>query len=200
MPRFTLQQFSPIDYRGSLPQRDPNNALWPRISAFAKMLHDISWEDDKDEKKTPDQDELDAIAATASEEMSDYSPESTKASEQMEGYKPNTPEQDREAMVDEQQRRVNGNYTGGHREGSVDMEKQKSIADSSNLAMDDFVKNFDPKTSSKEDIRKMQRIVAPDDAKLSDPDDAVSKGYFDDAVWGKASQEALENYLKQWGY
>jgi hypothetical protein len=162
------------------------------------MLHDISWVDE--EKRVPDQDELDSIAATESEQMNGYTPASEEASKQIEGYKPNTPEQDVEAMVDEQQRRVNGNYTGGHREDSVDMEKQKSMADSSNLAMDNFVRNFDPKTASKEDIRKMQRIVAPDDAVLSDPDDAVSKGYFDDSVWGKASQKALEDYLKQWGY
>lgn len=198
MPRFALQPVGTIDYRTSLPQRDPNNAIWPRISAFAKMLQDMSWEDK--EKRVPDQDELDAIAATESEEMNGYTPAAEEASKQMEGYKPNTPEQDVEAMVDEQQRRVNGNYTGGHREDSVDMEKQKSMADSSNTAMDDFVKNFDPKTSSKEDIRKMQRIIAPADAKLSDPDDAVSRGYFDDSVWGKASQKALEDYLKQWGY
>lgn len=198
MPRLGLREFSTPDFRSSLPAYDPNNAIWPRISAFAKMLHDISWEDDG--TKSPDQDELDAIAATESEQMKNYAPASQKASEQMEGYKPNTREQDVEAMVDEQQRRVNGNYTGGHREGSVDMERQKAMADRSNLAMDDFVRNFDPKKSSKEDIRKMQRIVAPADARLSDPDDTVSKGFFDDAVWGKASQQALEDYLKQWGY
>lgn len=198
MPRFGLQSVGPIDYRSSLPQYDPNNAIWPRISAFAKMLHDISW-DDK-ETRPPDQDELDAIAATESEEMNDYTPASEEASKQMEGYKPNTPEQDVEAMVDEQQRRVNGNYTGGHRDDSVDMERQKAIADSGNIEMDNFIKNFDPKTASKEDIRKMQRIVAPADAKLSDPDDRARAGYFDDASWGKASQQAFEDYLKQWGY
>ena len=198
MPRFGLQPVGSIDYRTSLPQRDPNNAIWPRISAFAKMLHDISW--DEKETRPPDQDELDALSATESEQMNGYTPAAEKASKQMEGYKPNTPEQDVEAMVDEQQRRVNGNYTGGHREGSVDMERQKAIADSSNAEMDNFINNFDPKTASKEDIRKMQRIVAPADAKLSDPDDSVSKKYFDDADWGKSSQKAFEDYLKQWGY
>jgi hypothetical protein len=103
-------------------------------------------------------------------------------------------------MVDEQQRRVNGNYTGGHREDSVDMERQKAMADNSNIEMDDFIKNFDPKTASKEDIRQMQRIVAPTDAKLSDPDDKPSRSYFDDADWREASQKAFEDYLKQWGY
>ena len=198
MPRFVLQAVGPIDYRSSLPQRDPNNAIWPRISAFAKMLQDMSWEDK--EKRPPDQDELDAIAATESEEMNDYTPASEEASKQMEGYKPNTPEQDVEAMVDEQQRRVNSNYTGGHRDDSVNMERQKAMADSGNIEMDNFIKNFDPKTASKEDIRKMQRIVAPADAKLSDPDDRARAGYFDDASWGKASQKAFEDYLKQWGY
>lgn len=198
MPRFGLQPVSIIDYRTSLPQRDPNNAIWPRISVLAKMLHDMSW--DEKEKRVPDQDELDAIAATESEEMNGYTPAAEEASKQMEGYKPNTPDQDVEAMVDEQQRRVNGNYTGGHRDDSVNMERQKAMADSGNIEMDNFIKNFDPKTASKEDIRKMQRIVAPTDAKLSDPDDRARAGYFDDASWGKASQQAFEDYLKQWGY
>lgn len=54
MPRFMLREFSVPDYRSSLPEKDPNNAIWPRISAFAKMLHDISWEDGDDDTEYED--------------------------------------------------------------------------------------------------------------------------------------------------
>ena len=128
MPRFTLRQFSPTDYRGSLPERDPNNAIWPRISAFAKMLHDISWEDDDG----PTEDELRLASDDASESMEGYTPETddelTKGSELMKGYKPNTEEQDRQNELDDRQRIVNGNLTGGHR-NPVDMERMKALSD-----------------------------------------------------------------------
>jgi hypothetical protein len=186
MPRFALQQISPIDYRSSLPEKDPNNAIWPRISAFAKMLHDISWEDDDEYD--------DGTGRTEEERKADFEQnarENVKTSEdrKMDGYSEYPDDQSR--LIEEPE---------NPSRSPTDMERQKSMADSSNLAMDEFVKNFDPKTASKEDIRKMQRIVAPDDAVLSDPDDKPSTRYFDDADWGEASQKAFEDYLKQWGY
>lgn len=183
MPRFMLREFSVPDYRGSLPKHDPNNAIWPRISAFAKMLHDISWEDDGDEK-APDEDDVRLASDDASSDMSGYE----SPSSQMEGYHPQTAE---EAKAQESE---------GQSRAPTDMEKQKEMASSSDVGMDDFIKNFDPKTASKEDIRKMQRIIAPADAVLSDPDDKPSYKFFDDADWGKASQKALEEYMKTWGY
>lgn len=186
MPRFGLQSVGPIDYRSSLPQHDPNNAIWPRISAFAKMLHDISWEDE---------DEYDDGTGRTDEKRKDdfeqNARENVKTSEdrKMDGYS---------EYLDDQSKLIEEPEIPSR--SPTDMERQKAMADSGNTAMDDFVKNFDPKASSKEDIRKMQRIVAPDDAKLSDPDDMPSAGYFDDASWGKASQQAFEDYLKQWGY
>lgn len=198
MPRFELREFSTPDYRGSLPERDPNNAIWPRLSALGKMLQDISWEEKGE--PTPEEVELEKLAAI--DDMKNYNSSVGAAEDQMAGYKPNTLEQDREVMVDEQQRRVNGNYTGGHRDpsGGVNMERQKAMADAGNLEHASFVSSFNPKTASKEDIRKMQRMIAPADAKLADPDSNSTLGYFDDGSWGKASQQAYERYLKDWGY
>lgn len=186
MPRFGLQPVGVVDYRSSLPQHDPNNAIWPRVSAFAKMLHDISWEDDDEYD--------DGTGRTEEERKADFEQnarENMKTSEdrKMDGYSEYLDDQSRLTEEPENPSR-----------SPTDMERQKSMADSSNLAMDEFVKNFDPKTASKEDIRKMQRIIAPADAKLSDPDDPIMRGYFDDADWGTASRKAFEDYLKQWGY
>lgn len=41
MPRFTLNEFSTPDYAKYLPEHDEHNALWPRLSGLAKMLHEI---------------------------------------------------------------------------------------------------------------------------------------------------------------
>ena len=198
MPRFYLREVGPTDYRSSLPEKDPNNAIWPRISAFAKMLHDISWED-----KPVDEDEVRMASDTAAEDMAGYESNGTSDAErQMEGYKPNTEEQNKEMMADETQRRVNGNYTGGTRsKDSADfMARQAAIAAQNDEDFNNFIMNFDPKTASKEDIRKMQRIIAPADAQLSDPDANPKRGDFDDSIWGKNSLKAFEDYKKQWGY
>lgn len=43
MPRFSLREFSTPDYISSMPERDPNNAIWPRISMLAKALNEMPW-------------------------------------------------------------------------------------------------------------------------------------------------------------
>lgn len=43
MPRFSLREFSTPDYLSAMPDRDPNNAIWPRLSMLAKMLNEIPW-------------------------------------------------------------------------------------------------------------------------------------------------------------
>lgn len=183
MPRFGLHEFSRPDYRGSLPERDPNNAIWPRISAFAKMLHDMSWEE---KPKEPTEDELRLASDDARASMEGYVPKSEIEAKKMEGYHPQTEE---EANREESKSRA-----------PTDMRRQAQIAESNQSDMEQFIKNFDPKTASKEEIRQMQRIIAPTDAKLSDPDEANSRGYFDDAIWGKASKKALADYMDTWGY
>ena len=186
MPRFVLREFSRPDYRGSLPAHDPNNAIWPRISAFAKMLHDISWEDDGDKK--PNEDDVRLASEDAAEDMKDYSPTGEAESSRMEGYHPQT-EEERKQQEQESESRA-----------PADMGRQAEIAESNQSDMEQFIKNFDPKTASKEEIRQMQRIIAPADAELIDPDEANSRGYFDDAIWGNASKKALADYMNAWGY
>lgn len=53
MPRFTLREYSSPDYAKYLPEHDENNALWPRLSGLAKMLHEIEikTKDDEAEKE-----------------------------------------------------------------------------------------------------------------------------------------------------
>lgn len=192
MARFSLREFTQPDYRGSLPAHDPNNAIWPRISAFAKMLHDMSWDEDPDEDtdKEPDepeketQEELDDSPV----DMGGYRPLDSIESK-MGGYHPMTKGEYADSKAEEQKEQSN----------SPDMDRQRELAESGANSLDDFLTGFDPKTASKEDIRQMQRIVAPAGAKLSNPSDAPSRGYFDDASWGRASQKAFEEYMKMRG-
>src|SRR5574344_2695849 len=43
MPRFSLREYSTPDYVSAIPERDPNNAIWPRISMLAKALNEMPW-------------------------------------------------------------------------------------------------------------------------------------------------------------
>lgn len=43
MPRFSLREFRTPDYISAMPERDPNNAIWPRISMLAKALNEMPW-------------------------------------------------------------------------------------------------------------------------------------------------------------
>lgn len=54
MSRVNLKEFRPIDFATFVPEQDPNNALFPRVSMVAKMLHEIPWfkkSDDEGEKE-----------------------------------------------------------------------------------------------------------------------------------------------------
>lgn len=53
MSRVKLDEFRPIDFASFVPEQDPNNALFPRISMAAKMLHELPWF-----KKSDDDDEV----------------------------------------------------------------------------------------------------------------------------------------------
>ena len=112
MPRFGLHEFSTPDYRGSLPAYDENNAFWPRVSAFAKMLHDMSWEDSGDDE-TQEEVATPADERTGDEVASDFETnarENVKTTEdkKMDGYKPS---------VDAQ------------RASNVDMDRMKALAE-----------------------------------------------------------------------
>lgn len=79
MPRFSLREFSRPDYAVSLPNKDPNNAIWPRISMLAKMLNETPWF----KKKEPSEEEISAAAASAEDAVRDY-PEAAALTEQAE--------------------------------------------------------------------------------------------------------------------
>lgn len=163
MPRFGLKEFSTPDYRSSLPEKDPNNAIWPRISAFAKMLHDMSWED------TPEEIDSSEAQHLADSEAMDYDFSAADASKKMEGYKPdNTKSRE-----------------------PTDMDKEKEISEKRESEMSDYLRGFDPNTATDEEIRQMQRLVAPVDV---DADD------FADGKWGEKSLKAYLDYINAGGY
>lgn len=149
MPRFSLREFSTPDYRGSLPAYDPNNAFWPRISAFAKMLHDISWEEDDDDYD-------DGTGRTEEERASDFEQNArynvkTREDKKMDGYSDyldkvhNDPQTDAElhAEGEEQYRADRDNdVNGGGRDRSGGMDRQKQLAEQTGTGFSNKVKRI----------------------------------------------------------
>lgn len=214
MPRFGLQAIGPIDYRSSLPQYDPNNAIWPRISAFAKMLHDISWEDEDEYD--------DGTGRTDEERNADFEQnarENVKTSEdrKMDGYSEYLDDQSlltedekktqaaEQQLEDERNRRNTG--FSGDRSGGMDRQRQLAEA-----AMQE-----DPDTVARHQSELIDELADVNaNAKTRIPSED-GNGYYQmgpdyvkhyqeivgtsaDGDWGKASKRALENYLKQRGY
>ena len=68
MPRFSLREFSRPDYAFALLKKDPNNAIWPRISMIAKMLNEIPWF----KKSEPTEEEIRDAARFAEDDVRDY--------------------------------------------------------------------------------------------------------------------------------
>lgn len=60
MPRFSLREFRSPDYLSAMPDRDPNNAIWPRLSMLAKMLNEIPWfkKGEDTESKSPESESM----------------------------------------------------------------------------------------------------------------------------------------------
>ena len=209
MPRFGLQPFSAIDYRSSLPQRDPNNAIWPRISAFAKMLHDISWEDD---------DYDDGTGRTDEERKTDFKQaarENAKTSEdkKMDGYskylddQSRLTEDERKTQAAEQQLEYERNRKNigfvGDRSGGMDRQRQLAKA-----AMAD---DPDAVARHQSELRKELADVNAN-AKTRTPSED-GNGYYQmgpdyvkhyqeiigtpaDGDWGNASKKALKKFMK----
>lgn len=133
MARFALREFSVPEYYRSLPEKDPNNAIWPRISAFAKMLHDMSWEDDGEEELD------DGTGRTGEERAADFEQnarENVKTSEDknMDGYSEYLDDQSRltedekktqaaEQQLEDERNRKNIGF-GGDRSGGMDRQRQ----------------------------------------------------------------------------
>lgn len=88
MPRFSLREFSRPDYAPSLPKKDPNNAIWPRISNFAKMLNEIPWFKKSEQDKTSEQSAADMEGYVPNSELSEEYAQQSRAEAQMAGYVP----------------------------------------------------------------------------------------------------------------
>lgn len=139
MPRFGLHEFSTPDYRGSLPAYDENNAFWPRVSAFAKMLHDMSWEDgdeyDDDTGRTEEEREADFeknardnVKTSEDAKMDGYSQYLENQSHLSEDdKKTQASEMEREASKEGADREKLGGY-GGDRRGP-DMSRMRQLAE-----------------------------------------------------------------------
>lgn len=100
MPRFSLREFSTPDYISAMPERDPNNAIWPRISMLAKALNEMPWfkkdydtEDDSPEEVSASTSENDRTAEQNAQRADDpdgltLRERGDAESERMKGYTP----------------------------------------------------------------------------------------------------------------
>lgn len=162
MPRFALREFSRPDYRGSLPERDPNNAIWPRISAFAKMLHDISWEEDNDDYD-------DGTGRTEEEREADFEQNAsdnvtTSEDKKMDGYSDylnkvhNDPQTDAELRAEgEEQYRADrdNDVNGGGRDRSGGMDRQRQLAEDAGTGFKKKAERVKDTVESNGDIGEM---------------------------------------------
>lgn len=161
MPRFGLREFSTPDYRGSLPAYDPNNAFWPRISAFAKMLHDMSWEDDGE-------DNGDGTGRTDEERAADFEQnarENVKTSEdkKMDRYSKYLDDQSRlaedekktQAAEQQLEDERNSNSVGFGGDRSRGMDRQRQLADEAGTGFKKKAQAMKEKFGSGGDMGKM---------------------------------------------
>lgn len=88
MPRFSLREFSRPDCVSSLPKKDPNNAIWPRISMLAKMLNEIPWFKKSAQDELSEQSAADMEGYVPDSEQQDKISQQHRAEAQMVGYVP----------------------------------------------------------------------------------------------------------------
>lgn len=131
MPRFSLREFSRPDYASVLPKKDPNNAIWPRISMLAKMLNEIPW------LKKSAQDKLSELSAT-----------------DMEGYTPNSEQQDTLAQQSRAETQMEGYTPDNEPDGLLHVE------DLDNEVLPSYMGwNFDYKTATPEQLKVIQKLL-----------------------------------------
>lgn len=211
MARFALREFSVPEYYRSLPEKDPNNAIWPRISAFAKMLHDISWEEDDDDYD-------DGTGRTEEERASDFEQnarENMKTSEdrKMDGYsgylddQSRLTEDEKKAQAAEQQLEYERNRRnigfGGDRSGGMDRQRQ--------LAEAAMVEDPEAVARHQSELRNELADVNANAKKRTPSEDG--NGYYQmgpdyvkhyqeiirtpaDGDWGNASKKALKKFME----
>lgn len=88
MPRFSLREFSRPDYVSSLPKKDPNNAIWPRLVMLAKMLNEIPWFKKSAQDELAEQSAADMKGYTPDSEQQDKLAQQSRAEAQIAGYTP----------------------------------------------------------------------------------------------------------------
>lgn len=88
MPKFSLREFSRPDYASSLPKKDPNNAIWPRISRLAKMLNEVPWFKKSAQDELSEQSAADMEGYVPNSELQDKFSQQRRAEAQMAGYVP----------------------------------------------------------------------------------------------------------------
>lgn len=147
MPRFHLSEFQTPDYLSVLPQKDPNNAIWPRISMIAKMLNEIPWF----KKSEPTEEEIRDAARLAEDDAQGYSEaadltaQAQKATEDVSGlpaYYERTMGGRNEGMRD--------TYSGDRSPGGANVENPKGTTYS--------LRNFeDSDISNSESVKNIQK-------------------------------------------
>lgn len=210
MPRFMLREFSRPDYLGSLPTHDPNNAIWPRISAFAKMLHDISWEDDDEYD--------DGTGRTDAERKADFKQnarENVKTSEdrKMDGYSKYLDDQSRltedekktqaaEQQLEDERNRRNVGF-GGDRSGGMD--RQRQLAEAAMAEDPDAIAGHQSELRNEladVNANAKTRIPSEDGNGYYQMGPDYVKHYQEiigtpaDGDWGNMSKKALKNFME----
>lgn len=179
MPRFALREFANPNYADALPAFDPNNALWPRISAAAKMLNEMPWFK-KDEDELNDEQKYEKAVRRQAEEDKNL-------------------EQEVQRMDDPEGLTT---YERSIREGGIEdpsrpdiVPKMKGyvpdVEDDGQLHVEDIENGtdpigFNPATATKKEIKAMQK--------------QLREGGYDvsvDGTWGDQSAAAYEDYRKK---
>lgn len=135
MPRFSLREFSTPDYVSAMPERDPNNAIWPRISMLAKALNEMPWF-----KKGDDTEENSQESVSASTSENDRTAEqNAQRADDPDGL---TLRERGEAESE----RMKGYTPDGENDGQLHVE---------DLDRDEV--GFDLQNATRQDIKKMQK-------------------------------------------
>ena len=213
MARFALREFSVPEYYRSLPEKDPNNAIWPRISAFAKMLHDMSWEDDGDEEEYDD-----GTGRSEDERASDFEQnarENVKTSEdkKMDGYSDYLDDQSRlsedekKTQAAEQQLEDERAGFGGDRSGGMDRQRQLTEA-AMREDPDAIARHQSELRDELEEVNADANIKIPaEDGSYYQMGPGYVKHYQEiigtpaDGIWGPQSRKAFKKFMdsQDWG-
>ena len=136
MPRFSLREFRTPDYISAMPERDPNNAIWPRISMLAKALNEMPWfkkdydtEDESPEEVSASTSENDRTSEQNAQRADDpdgltLRERGDAESERMKGYTPDGESDGLLHVEDLDRDEVGFDLQNATRQGIIKMQKQ----------------------------------------------------------------------------